>query len=104
MPVEFQRNMNTMKQTYTWGGVDELIMLAMLPQINVSLIDASNTDPSKWVITEVCNEASFGILNDPFFGGKSLMVLFIRSIFRVVVQTIMMLYTSFSSIFSIIHV
>ena len=68
--------MNTMKQTYTWGGVDELIMLGMLAQINVSLIDASNTDPSNWVITEVYNEASFGILNDPIFEGKSLIVLF----------------------------
>ena len=40
-----------MKRNYSWGTVNELIILGILARINVSYINACDTDPSRWVIT-----------------------------------------------------
>ena len=51
-------------------------MLGILAHIRVSYINAGDLDPSKWAITDVYDETSFSIPNDPIFQGKSLYVLF----------------------------
>ena len=68
-----------MKCNYSWGTVDELIMLGILARINVSYINAADKEPSIWVITDVNNENTLGIPNDPIYAGKSLIVLFAQS-------------------------
>ena len=66
-----------MKRTgVTWGTVNELIMFGILARINVSYVNAADQDPSKWVITDIYNENTLGISNDPIFEGQSLIVLF----------------------------
>ena len=65
-----------MRRNYSWGTVNELVMLGILARINVSYINAADTDPSKWVITDVYNANTLGIPNDPIYEGKSLIVLF----------------------------
>ena len=87
-----------MKRNYTWGTLNELIMLGILARIHVSYINAGDPDPSKWVITDVYDETTFGIPNDPIYEGKSLCICFIPSIILEVVPTIMMQYTGFNSI------
>ena len=52
-------------------------MLGILARINVSYINACDTDPSRWVITDVYNEATFSLPNDPIYQGTSLLVLFL---------------------------
>ena len=75
--ITLQHHLNAMKRTVvTWGTVNELIMLVILARIDVSYVNAADQDPSKWVITDVYNENTFGISNDPIFEGKSLIVLF----------------------------
>ena len=65
-----------MKFNYSWGSVNELFMLGILACINVSYINATNLDPSRWVITDVYDANTLSIPNDPIFGNKSLVVLF----------------------------
>ena len=74
--VTIQQHFNNMKRNYSWGTVNELIMLGILACINVSYINATDIDPSKWVITDVYDANTLGIPNDPIFGNKSLVVLF----------------------------
>ena len=65
-----------MKSNYSWGTLNELVILGILARINVSYINAADKDPSIWVITDVYNENTLGIPNDPIDAGKSLIVLF----------------------------
>ena len=65
-----------MKSNYSWGTVNELVMLGILARIDVSYINAADKDSSIWVITDVCNENTLGIPNDIIYAGKSLIVLF----------------------------
>ena len=51
-------------------------MLGILARINVSYINAADTDPSKWVITDVYNANTISIPNDPIYEGIPLVVLF----------------------------
>ena len=74
--VTIQQHFNNMKRNYSWGTVNELIMLGILACINVSYINATDINPSKWVITDVYDANTLGIPNDPIFGNKSLVVLF----------------------------
>ena len=74
--VTIQEHLNAMRLNYTWGSVNELIILGILARINVSYINATNQDPSKWVITDVYSGHTLGIPNDPIFEGKYLVVLF----------------------------
>ena len=75
--ITLQQHINAMKRTgVTWRTVNELIMFGILARINVSYVNAADQDPSKWVITDVYNENTLGISNDPIFEGKSLIVLF----------------------------
>ena len=60
----------------TLGTVNELVMLGILARINVSYINDADQDSSKWVITDVYNANTLGILNDPIYEGKSIIVLF----------------------------
>ena len=85
-----------MKRNYSWGTVNELIMLGILACINVSYINATDIDPSKWVITDVYDANTLGI---PMI--LSLVIChwlynFIVSIFLAFLLTITMLYTSFN--------
>ena len=75
-PLTIQQHFSSMKRNYTWGTLNELIMLGILARIHVSYINAGDPDPSKWVITDVYDETTFGIPNDPIYEGKSLYVLF----------------------------
>ena len=69
--------LNAMKRTVvTWGTVNKLIILGILARINVSYVNAADQDPYKWLVTDVYNENTLGIANDPIFEGKSLIVLF----------------------------
>ena len=52
------------------GTVNELIILGILARINVCYKNAADIDPSKWVITEVYNEYTLGIPNDPIYETK----------------------------------
>ena len=74
--VSIQQHLNDMRRNYSWGTVNELIMLGILARINVNYVNAADKDPSKWVITDVYDENTLGIPNDPIFEGKSLIVLF----------------------------
>ena len=74
--ITIQQHFSDMKSNYTWGTVNEQIMLGILARINVCYLNAADNDPTKWVITEVYNENTLGIPNDPIYEGKSLMVLF----------------------------
>ena len=65
-----------MRLNYTWETVNELTILGILARINVSYINATNQDPSKWVKTYVYNGHTLGKPNDPIFEGKYLIVLF----------------------------
>ena len=85
-----------MKRNYLWGTVNELILLGILACINVSYINATDIDPSKWVITDVYDESTLVRPNDPIFGNKSLVVLFHSINFLAFLLTTTMLYTSFN--------
>ena len=65
-----------MRRNYSWGTVNELVMLGILAHINVSYINAADTDSSKWVITDVYTANTLAIPNDLIYEGKSLIVLF----------------------------
>ena len=66
-----------MKCNYKWGTVNELVMLGILARINVSYINATDKDPSRWVNTDVLyNEHTLGIPSNQIFHSKSLIVLF----------------------------
>ena len=65
-----------MRRNYSWGTVNELIMLGILAGIIVSYINAADTDPTKWVTTDVYNANTLGIPSDPIYGGRHLIVLF----------------------------
>ena len=65
-----------MKRNYSWRTVNELIMLGILACINVSYINVTDIDHSKWVITDVYDANTLSIPNDPIFGNKSLVVPF----------------------------
>ena len=58
-----------MKCNYSWGIVNELVMLGILARNNVSYINAAEKDPSKWIITDVYIENTLGIPNDPIYKG-----------------------------------
>ena len=72
-------------------------MLGILARIHVSYINAGDPDPFKWVITDVYDETTFGLPNDPIYEGKSLYVSF-HSINHSGSGAIMMQYTGFNSI------
>ena len=74
--VTIQQHFNNMRRNYSWGTVNELVMLGILAGINVSYINAADKDPSKWVITDVYTENTIGIPSNQIFCGKSLIVLF----------------------------
>ena len=74
--LTIQQHFPNMRRNYSWGTVNELVMLAILARINVSYINAADSDPSKWVITDVYNANTIDIPNDPIYKGKSLIVLF----------------------------
>ena len=74
--VTIQQHFNNMRQSYSWGTVNELIMFGILAGINVSYINTADTDPSKWVITDVYNANTLGIPSDPIYGGRHLIMLF----------------------------
>ena len=74
--VTIQQHFSNMKRNYSWGTVNELVMLGMLAHINVSYINAADKDPSRWVITDVYTENTIGIPSNQIFCGKSLIVLF----------------------------
>ena len=74
--VTIQQHFSNMKRNYSWGTVNELVMLGILAGINVSYINAADTDPIKWVITDVYNANTLGIPSDPIYGGRHLIVLF----------------------------
>ena len=65
-----------MRRNYSWGTVNELVMLGILAGINVSYINAADIDPTKWVITDVYNSNTLGKPSDPIYGGRHLVVLF----------------------------
>ena len=74
--LSMQRHLNEMRRDHSWGAVNELIMLGMLAHINVSYVNADNSNELEWVITDVFRESNFGIPNDPIFEGRTLYVLF----------------------------
>ena len=74
--LTIQQHFSNMKRNYTWVTLNELIMLGILARIHVSYINAGDPDPSKWVNTDVYDETTFGIPNDPIYEGNSLYVLF----------------------------
>ena len=45
--ITIQQHFNNMKRNYSWGTVNDLILLGMLACINVSYINATDIDPSK---------------------------------------------------------
>ena len=71
-----QQHLSNMKRNYSWGTVNELIMFGILACINVSYINAADTEPIKWVITDVYNANTLGIPSDPIYGRRHLIVLF----------------------------
>ena len=56
--------------------MNELVILGILAGINVSYINVADTDPAKWVITDVYNVNTLGIPSDPIYEGRHLIVLF----------------------------
>ena len=58
--VTIQQHFSNMRLNYLWGTVNELVMLGILAGINVSYINAADTDPSKWVITDVYDANTLG--------------------------------------------
>ena len=74
--LSIQRHFDAMRRNYTWGTVNELIMLGMLARINVSFINAVNPSPSEWAITDVYNDNTLSVSNDPIYENKTLSVLF----------------------------
>ena len=71
--VTIRQHFSNMRRNYSWETVNELVMLGILAVINVSYINAADTDPIKWVITDV---HTLGIPSDPIYGGRHLIVLF----------------------------
>ena len=61
---------DAMRRNYTWGTVNELIMLGMLARINVSFINAVNPSPSEWAITDVYSDNTLSMSNDSVYEGK----------------------------------
>ena len=51
-----QKHFTVMNRNSGWGTVNELIMLGILARINVSYVNATDKDPSKWVVTDVYTE------------------------------------------------
>ena len=86
-----------MKRNYKWGTVNELIMLGMLSNINVSYMNAADKDQSKLVITDVYTENTLDITSNLIFDAKSFIGYFIASIYLDPLLTIMMLYMGFIS-------
>ena len=74
--VTIQQHFSNMRLNYSWGTVNELVLLGILAGINVSYINAADTNPTKWVITDVYNANTLGIPSDPIYGGRHLIVLF----------------------------
>ena len=74
--VTIQQHFSNMRRNYSWGTVNELVMLGILAGINVSYINAADIDPTKWVITDVYNANTLGKPSDPIYGGRHLVVLF----------------------------
>ena len=74
--LTIQQHFSDMKRNYTWGTLNELIMFGILARIHVSYVNAGDPNPSKWAITEIYDENTFSIPNDPIYEGKSLTVLF----------------------------
>ena len=74
--LSIQRHFDAMRRNYTWGTVNELIMLGMLARINVSFINAVNPSPSEWAITDVYSDNTLSMSNDSVYEGKTLSVLF----------------------------
>ena len=74
--VTIQQHFSNMRRIYSWATVNELVMLGILACINVSYINAADTYPIKWVITDVYNANTLGIPSDPIYGGRHLIVLF----------------------------
>ena len=71
-----QQHFSNMRRNYSWGTVNEIVMFGILAGINVSYINAADTDPIKWVITDVYTENTIGIPSNPIYGGRHLIVLF----------------------------
>ena len=69
--VTIQQHFSNMKRNYSWGTVNKLVMLEILAGINVSYINAADTDPIKWVVTDVYTENTIGIPSDPIYGGSA---------------------------------
>ena len=59
--LTIQQHFNNIRRNYSWGTVNELVMLSILARINVSYINAADTDPSKWVIADVYNANTLSI-------------------------------------------
>ena len=74
--VSIQQHFNDMRRNYSWGTVNELIMLGILAGINVSYIKAPDRDSTKWVITDVYNTNTLGIPVIPIYGALHLVVLY----------------------------
>ena len=65
-----------MKRNYSWGTVNELVILSILAGVNVSFINVAYTNPIKWVITDVYNANTLRIPSHPIYGGRHLIMLF----------------------------
>ena len=74
--VTIHQHFNNKRSNYSWGTVNELVMLGNLAGINVSYINADDKDPSEWVITDVYTENTLGISSNQISCGKLLFVLF----------------------------
>ena len=86
-----------MKRNYTWGTLNELIMLGILARIHVSYINSGDPDPSKWVILTYTMKLLLVCLMIPYMKESHYIFCFIPSII-LEVRTIMMQYTGFNSI------
>ena len=51
-------------------------MFGILAGINVNYINAVDTDTFKWLITNIYDDNALGVLSDPIYGGKHLIMLF----------------------------
>ena len=74
--VTIQQRFSDMRSNYSWGTVNELVMFGILAGINVSYINAADTDPTNRVITDVYNANTLGIPSERIFMGRHLIVLF----------------------------
>ena len=74
--IALQQHMMDMLPNNTWGTINELIMFGILAGVNVSYVNATDHNPTKWAFIDVYKQSSLDLPMNPLFQGKSLVLLF----------------------------